>query len=73
MNQDNKVIIPVTFLGNVHFKGRNGEDVALSQFIYFNSLDIFYSTPIDDKIGTEFNATCVVRGTKLKIDSIKKI
>ena len=73
MNQDNRVIIPVTFLGNITFKGRNNEDVTLSQFIYFNSLDIFYSSPIEDKIGTEFNATCDVRGTKLKIESVKKL
>lgn len=67
------VIVPMTYLGEVSFKNDKGESISCSQFIFFNSLDIFYTKSISNlKKGKEYKVVCEVSGKKLKIKEVSE-
>ena len=65
------IIVPLTYLGEVYFKGKNGEDVSCSQFVFFNNLDVYYCKSIPNlKKGKEYKCVMQVNGKSFKIKEI---
>ena len=65
------IIVPLTYIGEVQFTGKDGKDVSCSQFVFFNNLDVYYCKSIPNlEKGKEYKCIMEISGKKFKVKEI---